>query len=88
MSPRHAGAKKTRFTLWLPDDALTDLKRLQSLTGKESVAEVIREAIMVYKDLLKARDDNVDLYFQDSETGESGRIWILPGPPPIRRPRA
>ena len=55
--------------------------------GKESLAEVIREAIMVYNDLLKARKEGVDLYFQDSETGESGRIWILPGPPPIRRPR-
>ncbi len=86
MSPRRAGAKKTRFTLWLPNEGLKDLKRLQSLTGKESVAEVIREAIMVYNDLLKAREEGVDLYFQDSETGESGRIWILPGPPPIRRP--
>ena len=86
MSPRSAGAKKTRFTLWLPDDALKDLKRLQRLTGKESVAEVIRESIAVYKDLLKAREEGVDLYFQDSETGESGRIWILPGPPPVRRP--
>ncbi|MCK4341623.1 MAG: hypothetical protein KAV82_07635 [Phycisphaerae bacterium] len=87
MSPRHAGAEKTRFTLWLPDGSLKDLKRLQKLTGKESVAEVIREAIMVYNDLLKAREEGVDLYFQDSETGESGRIWILPGPPPVRRPR-
>ena len=87
MSPRHPGAKKTRFTMWLPDDAIKELKRVQTLTGKESLAEVIREAIMVYNDLLKARKDGVDLYFQDTETGESGRIWILPGPPPIRRSR-
>jgi hypothetical protein len=85
MSPRHAGTKKTRFTLWLPDDALKDLKRLQRLTGKESVAEVIRESIMVYSDLLKAREQGVDLYFQDAEAGESGRIWLLPGPPPTGR---
>lgn len=87
MSPRRAGAKKTRFTLWLPDESLKDLKRLQRVTGKESVAEVIRESIMVYNDLLKAREEGVDLYFQDAETGDSGRIWLLPGPPPIRRPR-
>lgn len=86
MSPRRTGAKKTRFTLWLPDEALKDLKRLQRLTGKESLAEVVREAIMVYNDLLKARKEGVDLYFKDSETGDSGRIWILPGPPPLRRP--
>lgn len=86
MSPRHAGAKKTRFTLWLPDEVLKDLKRLQALTGKESVAEVIRESIMVYNDLFKARKQGVDLYFQDADTDESGRIWLLPGPPPIRRP--
>jgi hypothetical protein len=84
MSPRHAGAKKTRFTLWVPDDTLRDLKRLQKLTGKESVAEVIRESIMVYSDLLKARGEGVDLFYQDSKSGESGRIWLLPGPPPMR----
>ena len=85
MSPRSAGAKKTRFTLWLPDDALKDLKRLQNLTGKESVAEVIREAIMVYSDLLKARQEGVELYYEHAESKSKGRIWILPGPVPMAR---
>ena len=83
MSPRNAGAKKSRFTFWLPDEVQSDLKRLQKTTGKESVADVIRDAIGVYKDLLKAREDGVDLFFEHRKTGERGRIWILPGPPPV-----
>ena len=31
---------------------------------------------------MKARDRNVRLYFR-TRSGESGRIWLLPGPPPI-----
>ena len=80
--PRHEGAKKTKFTLWIPDRAMADLQKLQDSTGKESIAEVVREAITVYTDLLKARDKGVDLYFHDRKKGSSGPIWILPGPPP------
>ena len=83
MSPRNTGTKKSRFTFWLPDETQKQLKRLQRATGKESVADVIRDAISVYKELLKAREDDVDLYFEDRKTGQSGRIWILPGPPPV-----
>jgi hypothetical protein len=50
--------------------------------GKASIAEVVRDAIDVYTSLLKARDRGVRLYFEDDETGEEGRIWLLPGPPP------
>ena len=31
----------------------------------------------------EARDRGVHLYFQDEKTGEEGRIWLLPGPPPF-----
>jgi hypothetical protein len=86
MSPRNPGAKnKTKVTVWLPDGSVKDLKRLQRSMGKESLSEVIRDAVMVYADLLKARDKDVDLYFQDSKTGKSSRVWILPTPLPVPR---
>ncbi len=88
MSPRNPGAEKTRFTLWLPDEMLEALTGVQRQTGKESVAEVIREAISVYCDLLKAREEGVELYFRHGKSGKSGPVWILPGPPPgLRRRR-
>ncbi len=85
MSPRSKGTDKTRFTFWLPEDTHAQLAELQRATGKESVAEVIREAIRVYQDLLKASEDGVDLYFEDSKTGKKGHIWLLPGRFPATR---
>jgi len=73
---------RKRFTLWLPTATAEELERLQSVMGKASIAEVVRDAIDVYTSLLNARDRGVRLYFEDEETGEEGRIWILPGPPP------
>jgi len=84
--PRAAGAKKkTRFTLWLPDDIMRELTRHQEASGKGSVAEVVREAIEVYRSLLRARDEGVKLSFEDEKTGEKGRVWILPGPLNVSR---
>ena len=85
MSPRRAGPSKARFTLWLPDETMQELERLQQTTGKGSIAEVVRDAIEVYGSLLKARDQGVELHFEDAKTGEKGRIWLLPGPPPLKR---
>ena len=87
LAPRNKGTEKTRFTFWLPEDTHAELTELQRATGKESVAEVIREAIRVYQDLLKATADGVDLYFEDSKTGKKGQIWLLPGRFPSRRKR-
>ncbi len=84
MSPRKGGSVKTRFTLWLPDDLMKRLTGIQWTHGKESLAEVIRDGLMVYVDLLKAREEGADLFFQDAG-GTAGPIWILPGPPPKRR---
>ena len=81
--PRASGKKKARFSLWLPDEVLKDLTRQQEATGKGSIAEVVREAVEVYRSLLLAREEGVNLYFEDSNTGERGRMWILPGPPPV-----
>ena len=78
--PRSEG--KTRFTFWLPDATGEELERLQIKLGKGSVAEVVRDAIEVYRSLLDARQRGVRFYFHDQETGEEGRIWLLPGPPP------
>ena len=83
--PRNPGTKKTRFTMWLPDDVLEELTRQQQATGKGSLAEVVREAVEVYRSLLQAKADGIDLFFEDSATGEKGRIWLLPGPPPSRK---
>lgn len=83
--PRTSGLKKTRFTLWLSDDVLKELTRQQELTGKGSVAEVLRDAVDVYRSFLQARDQGWNLYFEDSVTGEKGRVWLLPGPPPARQ---
>jgi len=85
--PRHSGAKKTKFTLWLPDELIAELTKLQRYMGKESLAEVIRDATVVYRDLLKAREEGVELYFEDAAKRRKGPIWILPGPPPGQRRR-
>jgi hypothetical protein len=55
------------------------LEKLQHTQGKGSLAEVVRDAIEVYVSLLEARDRGVRLYFHDDESGEDGRIWLLPG---------
>ena len=86
MSPRKSGSDKTRFTLWLPDELMERLTRLQQAQAKESLAEVIRDGLMIYVDLLKARQEGAEFFFEDAE-GKAGPIWILPGPPPKRRPR-
>lgn len=62
---------------------MEDLIALQHATGKGAVAEVIRDAIAVHKALLDARAKGVELFFEDSKTGEKGRIWLLPTPPPL-----
>ena len=81
--PRKARAPKERFTLWLPTEMIRRLERLERKTGKESIAEVIREAIQVYDSLQTAREQGVELFFEKRETDEQGRIWLLPGPPPV-----
>jgi len=83
MAPRKAQEDKTRFTLWLPADKNKELERLQRELGKLSVSEVVRDAIEVYISLLKARERGVQLYFTEEKTGKEGRIWLLPGPPPV-----
>jgi len=85
MCPRNAGSNKSRFTLWLSETTLKDLSSIQKVTGKESVAEVVRDAIHVYQELLKARENGVELYYEHSESKERGRIWLLPGPVPISK---
>ena len=84
MSPRKTMQQdRTRFTLWLTQETLDELERVQRSLDKGSVAEVIRDAVEVYLSLLKARDRKVRLFFEDEKSGESGRIWLLPGPPPV-----
>lgn len=70
---------KSRFSLWLTDESISTLKRQQRTSGKGSLAEVIREAVEVYRSLLQANEAGVQLYFHDSLSGERGRIWLLPG---------
>ena len=71
-----------RFTLWLSASTMQQVEKVQRSMDKATAAEVIRDALEVYLSLIKARDRGVRLYFQDEKTGDSGRIWILPGPPP------
>ena len=84
--PRKPGAVKDRFTFWLPVETMKQLEGLQKATGKESLAEVVRDAIHVYSSLFVAREQGVELLFESSETGEKGRVWLLPGPPPLTKP--
>ncbi len=83
MSPRKPTEDKTRFTLWLPTATAQELDRLQRDLGKLSVSEVVRDAIEVYISLLKARERGVRLFYTEEESGDQGRIWLLPGPPPV-----
>ena len=59
---------------------------MQAESGRGGVAEVVRDAIEVYLSLHRARRRGVELFFEDSATGEEGRIWLLPGPVPGDRP--
>lgn len=84
MSPRKPRDEdNTRFTLWLPTATAEQLEKLQHKYGKGSLAEVVRDAIEVYVSLLQARDRRVHLFFRDEKSGDEGRIWLLPGPPPV-----
>lgn len=86
MTPRKPPEQdKKRFTLLFPLATAEQLERLQLAMGKASIAEVVRDAIEVYTSLLSARKEGVRLYFEDEKTGEKGRIWLLPGPPPTRK---
>lgn len=81
--PRKTGTDKERFTLWLPVETIRRLEAIQAETAKESLAEVVREAIQVYGSLLAARKEGVELLYEERKSGESGRVWLLPGPPPL-----
>jgi NTP pyrophosphatase (non-canonical NTP hydrolase) len=84
MSPRKTHEQdRTRFTLWLTQEALDKMEVARRSLDKGSVAEVIRDAIEVYLSLLQARERDVELFFESKKTGKSGRIWLLPGPPPV-----
>jgi hypothetical protein len=84
MSPRKTLEQdRTRFTLWLAQESLDELEGARRNLNKGSVAEVIRDAIQVYLSLLQARERDVELFFESKKTGKSGRIWLLPGPPPV-----
>lgn len=84
MSPRKArDEENTRFTLWLPTATAEQLEKLQQKYGKGSLAEVVRDAIDVYLSLVEARDRDVHFYFHNQKSGDEGRIWLLPGPPPV-----
>ena len=85
MGRRRAETKRTRFTLWLPNDTLKEVDRLQAALGKASRAEVLRDALEVYTSLLSARDGGTALYFEDTKSGTRGRVWLLPGPVPTGR---
>jgi len=45
---------KTRFTMWIDSEMLTQIQKLQSVTAKGSVADLIREAVSVYASLMTA----------------------------------
>ena len=84
MSPRKTHEQdRTRFTLWLTQERLDALEQARLNLDKGSVAEVVRDAIEVYLSLLHARDRDVELFFESKKTGQSGRIWLLPGPPSV-----
>ena len=74
---------RTRFTLWLTKETLDELERAQRSLDKGSVAEVIRDAVEVYLSLLEGPRPQRASFFEDKKSGESGRIWLLPGPPPV-----
>lgn len=82
MPRRKSSIEKSRFTLWLPAETTATLVRLQELLQKASVAEVVRDAIDVYAQLLEARKDGVEILYRKPGTEEEGVVWLLPGPVP------
>lgn len=83
MAKRVTHKGKTRFTMWMDADMLEKLEKLQSVTGKGSVADVVRDAVAVYGSLVTANRRGVRLSYDDRSTGDKGHIWLVPGPPPF-----
>jgi hypothetical protein len=82
MTRRKSTIQKSRFTLWLPSETTGKLVHLQEVLQKASVAEVVRDAIDVYANILEARDNGVELFFRKEGTQDEGPVWVLPGPFP------
>ena len=86
MSKKLLQKDKTRFTMWVNAEMLDEIEQLRVLTGKGSVADVIRDAVAVYNSLFAANKRGVRLLYENRKTGEKGNIWLLPGPPPFDEP--
>jgi NaMN:DMB phosphoribosyltransferase len=83
MAKRSTRKGKTRFTMWIDANTLERLEALQGKTGKGSVAEVVREAMTVYGEMVTAHERGVRLFFEDRKSGEKGRVWLVPGGSPF-----
>jgi len=55
MGRRSSAVRKSRFTLFLPDDTPEELVKQQEASGKGSIAEVVREAADIYVSLIRGR---------------------------------
>lgn len=83
MGKRVAHKGKTRFTMWIDADMLEQIEKLKSVTGKASVADVFRDAVAVYGSLVTANRQGVRFSYENRKTGETGHVWLVPGPPPF-----
>ncbi len=85
MAKRATRKGKARFTMWMDATTLEQLERLQTATGKGSVADVVREAVTVYAAMVTAHERGVRLSFEDRNSGEKGRVWLVPGGSPFTK---
>lgn len=74
---------KVRFSMWIDADMLSQLEQLRLPTGKDSVADVVRESVAVYTWLVKANQKGARLFYKSEDKGQLGPVWLLPGPPPF-----
>lgn len=85
MPRKSAERGRVPFTLRLDEHILDQLEGAKAITGKESVADVVREAVLVYLELMDANQRDVRFSYEDRKSGEKGHIWLLPGRSPFRK---
>lgn len=69
--------------MWMDKSMLRELEALRVATDKGSVADVVRDAVSVYRTLMNASKRGVRLSYENKKAGDAGKVWLLPGPSPF-----
>lgn len=64
-------AKTTRVQLEMPERSMARLMALKERTEAASYAEVMRNALRLYEDMIAKTDENLRVFLRDSEGKET-----------------